>query len=470
MKNKLFKASIGYTICNIFLKCISFLTVPIFSRLLSTEEYGLYNSYLAYETILFVFIGLSIHSSLKNANIEFKNNINKYCSSVLIIPIINLIIFLLIGNFIYPLISEFLGFSKLIFFLLIIHAFSTAILTFYNEKIALKYQYNKFMKIAFINSISNVVISVFLIFTFFSSNRLVGRVIGTVAPLFILSLLIISSFFKVEKPKINKKYWRFGVFYSLPIILHSVSQTILSQFDRIMIQNMVDATSAGIYSLTYTFGMLLQTIGYSICTAWGPFFYEQYDLKKYSVIKSKSKIYIKIFAILCIGGMFVCPEILKIVTPKSYWEGQYCIAPIILSSFYIFLYNFPAQVEYYHKKTNFIALGTILAAIFNMITNFIFINRYGYMAATYTTLVSYILYFIAHMYIAKKISGLNLFDTKYIVFISFILIICMILVEFTIKLLFFRYFILFLILLIILLKNKDIIKLYWRVILNGRRT
>lgn len=75
-------------------------------------------------------------------------------------------------------------------------------------------------------------------------------------------------------------------------------------------------------------------------------------------------------------------------------------------------YNIPSTVEYYYGKTSFIAVGTVLAAVLNVTTNAIFIPQYGYLAAAYTTLGSYMVYFIFHCIIAHRIIGQNIFSIK----------------------------------------------------------
>lgn len=70
--SKAIKASIGYTVGNYLLKGLSFLTIPIFARLLSTEDYGTVNTFGAYESIMFVIIGFAIHASYKNARYKYQ--------------------------------------------------------------------------------------------------------------------------------------------------------------------------------------------------------------------------------------------------------------------------------------------------------------------------------------------------------------------------------------------------------------
>lgn len=63
----------------------------------------------------------------------------------------------------------------------------------------------------------------------------------------------------------------------------------------------------------------------------------------------------------------------------------------------IFAYSLYVNIEHYYKKTPYITVNTIIAAASNIVLNFIFIPRYGYIAAAYTTLASYFISFcIAH--------------------------------------------------------------------------
>ena len=53
-----------YLIGNIFNKAIAFITIPIFTRLLTTEEYGIVNTYTSWASILMVIVGLSLGNSV----------------------------------------------------------------------------------------------------------------------------------------------------------------------------------------------------------------------------------------------------------------------------------------------------------------------------------------------------------------------------------------------------------------------
>ncbi len=85
--SKVIRAGIGYTVGNYLLKGLTFLTVPLFSRLLSTAEYGVFNAYLAYQTILYLLVGLALHTSLKNAKYRYKEEFDRYNSGCILLVI-----------------------------------------------------------------------------------------------------------------------------------------------------------------------------------------------------------------------------------------------------------------------------------------------------------------------------------------------------------------------------------------------
>ena len=146
------KAGIGYTVGNILIKGISFMTLPVFSRLLTTEQFGVYNVFVSYEAILYVVVGMALHASVRSANLEFKGKIDEYTSSVSLIYIFNAVLFLLAALVFGGPLSRLLSFKRGIMVLLVLDSFGSAVLTLYNNRISLDYAYKKYMAAALCNS------------------------------------------------------------------------------------------------------------------------------------------------------------------------------------------------------------------------------------------------------------------------------------------------------------------------------
>lgn len=243
------KAGIGYTVANILIKGIGFLTLPIFSRLLDTYDFGIYNVFLAYDSILFCVIGFALHSSVKSANWEFPGKIDQYVSSLSIIYLANMALLLVLAVLFGQSLANYLGLETIVVAAMVLHSFGSAIVTLYNARISLQYSYIKYMIVAAISSVGNIALSLLLIFTFFSEQRYLGRILGATIALAVLGFFLVGQFWRKERPVVDLKYWIFGMRYSLPIVAHGLSQVALAQIGRLMTNYMVSTTAAGIYGL-----------------------------------------------------------------------------------------------------------------------------------------------------------------------------------------------------------------------------
>lgn len=418
--SKAVKAGIGYTVGNYMLKGLSFLTVPIFSRLLTPEDNGIFNTYLAYQTILFLLVGMALHTSLKNAKYKYGTEFAAYNSCCVLLVVCSLAAWFVLGNLLYPLYGGWMGFSRTVVNFLLIDSFGTALILFFNSYVGLYYRYVSFLKLSAFNALSNLGLSVLLILTVCREDRATGRILGNALPLVVISVALVWYFWKQKPPAFHREYAGFALRYSLPMVPHGISQVILSQFDRLMIKYMIGEWEAGIYSFAYTIFSILNVTVTSLDNVWGPWFYEKMKEKDYAGIRRNSSKYA--FGMLLFSSlvMFGAPELVEILGTAAYHDAMYSVVPIVAGGYYMFLYLFPSYVEYYHEKTKYIALGTGLAALVNMALNLIFIRRFGYLAAAYTTMAAYLLYFIFHYILAWRIRGESLFDTKR--FLCYILI------------------------------------------------
>ncbi|SFB19260.1 Membrane protein involved in the export of O-antigen and teichoic acid [Acetitomaculum ruminis DSM 5522] len=410
--NKVIKAGAGYIIGNYLLKGITFLSAPIFSRLMTTSDFGDFSNYTSYEAIFYIIVGLALHSSLNNAKYKYGEKFNEYISSLVLLIILSTLGWLFIGNIFFPFYKDAFDFNRLVLNILIIHCMGSSLFQFYNIYASLSYSFQNYLKLTSINAISNMGLSIILMLTVLKSDVLFARIIGMALPIILIGCYIILFFFKLGKPVINFDYWKYGTIYSLPIIPHGISQIILSSFDRIMIKKMVNSDAAGIYSFSYVIYSLFNVTANSLQNVWKPWIYEKMNAKDYATIKKQSNVYALGMALFTILIILVSPEIIRILGDKAYWDSADCVIPVILGGYFAFMYTLPSQIEYFYEKTKFIAIGTVSAAVLNIVLNYIFISRFGYIAAAYTTLVTYFLYFSFHFFLAKRIHGSSLFSFK----------------------------------------------------------
>ncbi|GAA6492347.1 oligosaccharide flippase family protein [Candidatus Bariatricus faecipullorum] len=414
-KGNVAKASIGYTIGNYFLKGIGLITVPIFSRLLTTSDFGIYNTFLAYEAILYLFIELALHESLKNAKYKFEGKLDDYTSSITVIPIVLTVIYETIVFIFGKMLVPVVGLNKTVLYLLVWYSFCSGMVIYYRFRLALDYNYNEYLKISFANVLINVILSLFLIINVFDQERYMGRIIGGIVSYSAITIYILFRLYKKAFPKYNLQYWKYGLKIGVPIVPHGLAQILLLQFDRIMINSIVGSVETGIYSFAYTIYSLIQIFSQSLETVFSPWVFSQMSSGNgKEKVRKMGTCFMLLLAGACTTVMLIAPEVILILGGKKYADSVYCVCPVVLGGFFSMSYCIPAVIEYFYEKTYYTSLGTTIAAAINVVLNLIFIKKYGYVAAAYTTLVSYMAYFALHEYISKQLCGFYMIINRYL--------------------------------------------------------
>ena len=116
----------------------------------------------------------------------------------------------------------------------------------------------------------------------------------------------------------------------------------------------------------------------------------------------------------------------NVLATEEYYEAIYNMPPIAAGVFFTSFANLYSDIAIYYKKTKYVMYPAIIAAITNLVLNYVFINLYGYMAAAYTTLFSYILFAFFQGIWARKICkehGMRkgtIYNDKYMIVLAII--------------------------------------------------
>lgn len=381
---------------------VSIVTIPIFTRVMSTSEYGQYSVYSSFLAIIAVIIGIQTYGTLNNAKIEFgESELNSYCTSVLMLSFISLGIVSILFFAFHVYIREFLCISNIELAVLLISSFGMYCVTFLSTYYVARKDAEKNLLISFLIALSTTGLSVYFVLCT-DISKYAGRIWGLGIPYFVALLLILWKFRRKEKSPVSK-YWRFCIPIAIPLVFHDMAGLVLEQADRVMLKSMIDDGTSGIYSFCYTIGMPISIVWGALNSAWIPEYYERMKEGRQESINSHSADYIYLFTSLTCGFLLIYPEAVRLMADQKYWSGMNIIPLIILGYYLNYLYSFPANYEFYHKKTKYIAFSTVLCAILNVILNFHFIPLYNMMGAAVATILSYLVMFIFHDLVARYI-------------------------------------------------------------------
>jgi O-antigen/teichoic acid export membrane protein len=456
------KASLWFILTSILQNGISFITVPFFTRLLSPEEFGLINVYQSWLSILTIFATLTLWGGVfNNGMVKYDKDRDVFLSSLQGLSTTLTISLFLVFLIFSDIISKLFKLPILLITLMFIQIMFTPSLNLWSAKQRFDYKYRKLVLITIIMSIANPILGIILVLI--SENGGIARIYSIVLIQISIGFILYIKNLKSGKKFFHKPYWKYAVTFNIPLIPHYLSQSILNQADRIMINNMVGTDKAGIYSVSYSVGMIFIFVVTSINSTFTPWTYKKLKEKSYEAIEKTSYFLLILLSALILLLISFAPEIIILMAPPEYSEAIWVVPPITLSIYFIFLYGLFANIEFYFEENRFIMLASVMAALLNIILNLLLIPIFGYLVAGYTTLISYIIYSFAHyIFMCKVLLKYNVKETIYkfnkIIVLGTVLIGSALLIMLTYELHIIRYFIIAMVVGIILFNRRTIIK------------
>lgn len=414
------KSGLSYMFGNILINGIAFLTMPIFTRMLSTTEFGILSIFSTYVNVFLIILGLNLSAAIVRGYIDFEEDYDQFLSSNLFLSFLSFILISIIIVIFKDFIVRISGLSYIIWLIILLQGYSTFIINFNSQKCIVRYKYKQQILISLINTVTGIALAVILVFNM-DSDRYLGKMVGTVIPMIIIAVILFIIIMKNGRKLISKKYWKYALYLSIPIIPHLLAHLILGQSDRLLIQKFVGDSATGIYSLAYNIGLIIQIILLSINNAWVPWFFKRMKDNSHAAINKNADLLSILIVFLSFGLMYISPELMKVMAPPSYYSAAGIIPIIIISLVFQFMYTLLVNVQFYEKKNYYVPIGTTIAAAVNIMLNIIFIPRYGFQVAAYTTLISYFVLFVLHYIINTLIIKNTVFKLRF--FLKYILII-----------------------------------------------
>lgn len=395
------RSSVWFTICNFLQRGTSLLFVPIFTRLLTTENYGICNIYFAWFDIFVLFTSLKLpYEGLNNGLIRHEEDQDGYTSSIL-----GLIFTLTLGIsggyiLLHSWIDRITGLNSFIMFFMFLQLLFNPPLMLWINRERFNFHYYKPVIVTLISTIVNPTVAVLAVL--FTTHMAEARIISSALVQVFFGLLCSIHLFRRGKRFYKREYWAFALRFNLPLLAYYLSQSLLNQADRVMINYLEGSGKAAIYSVAYSAATLMLLLVSAINGTFNPWMYKKLKAGAYDDIAPIST---RLFLLVAAGTLTItafAPDLVTVLATDDYVQAIWVIPPISASVFFIFLYMMFANVEMYCGEVRGISVISILCSIVNIILNFIFIPLYGYLATGWTTLASYILLAILHYILMRR--------------------------------------------------------------------
>ena len=456
------KASIWFILCGVLKDAVDILTTPIFTRMLSPEQYGYFNVYNSWFQIGKILFTLYLFGSVFNVGLSrYTEDRDRFISSSLgfmsACTAAYFVIYLLFRSWF----EELAGLPSFLIVVLFGHVIFYATYYCWLRRERYDYHYKRIIIVSFLYIILQPILGIISIL-FLDEIMDPGylRILAAVGVQIVIGTVLYIQIFKKGKAFYDTEYWQYSIKNGIELFPYHFSNVFLNQLDRIMINRFSGPGDVAVYSVTHSVAFILQIVTEALNGAFVPWLYRKLKEKDLQGIKDVVT-GMTLFIGTCVFLVeMIAPEIVMILGSKSYQEGVNCIPFLTYSVFLIFLYTLFTDIELYYGRNKSATLIATAGMLVNLVLNYYLIPRFGYLAAAFTTMASYLLICIGHFLSLRqcvkqeKIRVNDLIDMKKVSFLSSVVfmltLLCAILYEYP----FFRYGIL-LIICIVVLFNRD---------------
>ena len=413
------RASIWFLLCSFMQRGVSMITTPIFTRIMTTSEFGQFNVFNSWFGILTIFVSMSLYQGVYTQGlVKFDSDRPEFSSSLQGLNLTLVVIWSCIYFCFHSFWNDLFTLTTVQMVCMLIMIWTGAVFGFWSSEQRVYYTYKKLVIITVILSIAKPALGIILVLI--SEDKVTARIVSIViVELFLFIGLFISQMRK-GRTFFSKKYWKYALMFNIPLIPHYLSQVVLNSADKIMIGRMVGNSEAGIYGLAYSVASIISIFVTALSQTISPWFFQKIKDKKLKDIAPISYSTIIVMAIISLLLILLAPEVVAVFAPKAYYEAIYIMPPVTMGIFFLYCYDVFAKFAFYYEKTFFIMLASVGGALLNIILNYIFIGLYGYLAAGYTTLVCFMAYALFHYLFMRKVcknycEGVQPYDTRVLI-------------------------------------------------------
>ena len=399
---------------NVLSLVISTLAVIATTRMMSQNELGTAATFLANRNTLDIVVTLAIYSYVNKGLVSHEDDETNFVASLTAFCAVSILFFFLIAFPFKSLIQNLLSLDDFLFYWLFPSLLSYSLFLIANYYCIYTNQTGLVFWMVMATGPISQILSIALIACMPNCTH-IGRVIGLDSAYVIIAAILLIYLIRKRKG-INCRcflaYAKESLLFTIPLIPHLLSQMVITQFDLTLISNLAGADKSGIYSMGHTIGNLAFTMLSQIMCAWSPWVYRRLRDNNTALVKAGSKYLLLLGLWLSCGLITISPEMVHLLLPPDYYPTITIVPALVFSMYLQFLFLFEYDLEYYHKRTGWIAAGSSIAAGVNIALDIALIPVFGYQIACIATCISCLVLVGFNLIEARKIGFQKYYNLK----------------------------------------------------------
>ncbi len=402
--NGFMKGLFGFSVGPIVNAGIGFITVPITTWLISSEEFGKSSMYSMVAFFLLMFICLGIDESFTREYhlVKDKKNLfwNCFFMPFLLSILVGIIIILFKNN-----ISLLLFGNKeiIIILILVISLPVNVIYRFAEILIRMEEKSILYSKIIITNKIINFIILIIMLLFFEKSFRsiILARFISEV----IITIILFALTFEIWKYKFifDKKLFITIIKYGLPLVPALLLAWVFHSMDKISLRIFSGFEELGIYTVALKFVMIVEILKSGFANFWTPTSQRWYANNVDTKYFDKVSHILFIVLIFMFSSIILFKDLIFLIVRSEYRVGNNVVPFLLFYPVMDLLLSTTSLGISFSRKSTYRILTTLVVAIINFIGNYLLVPSLGALGASISTGVSFIVYFIITTLISRKL-------------------------------------------------------------------
>lgn len=397
-----------YTFGQFLSQALAFLLLPIYIKELSTEDYGIVASLMAFGTFTNALMQYGFSPTVMRYYYDYKDNPEKFKAFLSA-----LLLFMLGSNFIVA--SGIIVFDKYIFgfltpdidislYIYFVVGYSV-VFTFPLLNFSLFRVEGKAKKFFFFNLVQFFIsFAAIYFFLVILKEGALGKIKGEFwarVPLFILSFYLYKNYFTFRGIKITylKKALNFGI----PLMLQAMLWWGLYRLDYFLIARELGNESLGLYNVAFQLSFVLITIGISFSLGWTPHFFSIAKKENTpSIYGDMMGNYFMLITIISIGIYFFSYYVLLFLGGEKYLGVYDFFQWLLIGALFQSSYFLIHQTIQYSKKTWSIPLVLSIGILVGFVIEYAIIKSHGLLGISIVKALIFLLVFVATFFVGQK--------------------------------------------------------------------
>ena len=410
LRSKLLVSAGTYGAINLINSAIPFLLLPILTRYLSPEDYGVVALFQILLGLTASVISLNCDTAIrrqfyKQDQIKFP----KYIGNCLLVLLANTFASGLLVLMIAEPIGTAINFPSTWLWTVVFCA-STLSMT---KMILSVWQVNVNVASYARFKTSLMVLNIGLSCWFIISLQMdwQGRILGQLVAFLLFAILSLSSLWRNGWLDLtfDGSYVRHLVRYGAPLIPHTVGMLIIAATDRLLVSRLSGLSSVGVFTVGSEIGMVIGLLAHSFNYAWVPWLFarlkENNPATKIAIVKFT---YLHAIAILAAAGMLSLAAnwILWIMVAPEFRDAAIYVPWIAFGYAFNGMYLMACNYLYYSENTRLLACITVFVAVLNVVVSYALIKANGPIGAAQGTMISFLASFVLTAIFANRVHAM----------------------------------------------------------------